>query len=62
MTAPAHGIATIAGSTIVYTPAIGFSGTDTFRYTIGDGHGGSASANVSVNIAAQPNRPPQRGE
>ena len=59
VTAPLHGTATIAGSTIVYTPAIGFSGGDTFRYTIGDGHGGSASANVSVNIAAQPDRPPR---
>jgi hypothetical protein len=59
VTTPAHGVATIAGSTILYTPAVGFSGADAFRYTIGDGRGGTASANISVNVAAQPNRPPQ---
>ncbi len=59
VTAPAHGVAAIAGTMIVYTPAVGFSGTDTFGYTISDGHGGSASANVSVGVAAQPNRPPR---
>ena len=40
VTPPAHGIATIAGTTIVYTPGATFTGTDTFRYTIGDGKGG----------------------
>lgn len=34
VTAPAHGTATISGDTIVYTPAAGFAGTDTFTYTI----------------------------
>jgi hypothetical protein len=56
--APAHGVASIAGNTIVYTPAAGFIGTDTFRYTVGDGHGGAASASVSVTVGAAPNRPP----
>ena len=56
---PAHGVASIAGSAIVYTPAAGFTGTDTFRYTIADGHGGTAGANVSVTIGAAPNRPPR---
>ncbi|HVT32239.1 MAG TPA: Ig-like domain-containing protein [Rhodanobacteraceae bacterium] len=56
--APAHGVASIAGSAIVYTPSAGFTGTDTFRYTIGDGHGGAASASVSVAVGAAPNRPP----
>ena len=59
VSAPAHGTAAIAGSAIIYTPAAAFTGTDTFGYTISDGHGGSASANVSVSVAAQPNRPPQ---
>jgi hypothetical protein len=56
--APAHGVASIAGSAIVYTPAVGFTGTDTFRYTVGDGHGGAAGASVSVTVGAAPNRPP----
>ncbi|WP_348789841.1 Ig-like domain-containing protein [Leifsonia sp. NPDC080035] len=33
-TAPGHGTASIDGASIVYTPAPGFSGTDTFTYTI----------------------------
>ncbi|HJT97845.1 MAG TPA: Ig-like domain-containing protein, partial [Rhodanobacteraceae bacterium] len=57
--APAHGTASIAGASINYTPAAGFTGTDTFRYTIADGHGGTASADVSVTVGALPNRPPQ---
>ncbi len=59
VTPPAHGIATIAGTTIVYTPGATFTGTDTFRYTIGDGKGGVASANVTVTVAGAPNRAPQ---
>jgi len=58
VTAPAHGTATISGTTIVYTPVAGYSGVDTFNYTISDGRGGSATASVTVTIAAQPNRPP----
>jgi hypothetical protein len=57
--APAHGVASIAGNAIVYTPSAGFTGTDAFRYTIGDGHGGAASASISVTIGAAPNRPPR---
>ena len=59
VTQPAHGVASIAGSTIVYAPTGGFTGTDTFRYTISDGHGGTASADVSVTIGPAPNHPPQ---
>ena len=55
---PAHGVASIAGTTIVYTPAAGFTGADTFAYTVSDGHGGSATANVTVTIGAAPNSPP----
>ena len=59
VTAPQHGVASIAGSTIVYTPVSAFSGTDTFHYTVGDGHGGSAGADVTVTIGPALNRPPQ---
>jgi Big-like domain-containing protein len=58
VTAPAHGSATISGTSIVYTPIAGYSGADTFNYTIGDGRGGSASASVAITVTAQPNRPP----
>jgi hypothetical protein len=59
VTQPGHGVATIASGAIVYAPVSAFSGTDTFRYTISDGHGGTASADVSVTIGAAPNRAPQ---
>jgi hypothetical protein len=36
------------GVTVLYTPAPGFHGTDTFTYTITDGTGGFASATVTV--------------
>jgi hypothetical protein len=59
VTPPAHGTATIAGGAIVYTPAIPFTGTDTFRYTVNDGRGGTASAMVTITVDPAPDRPPQ---
>jgi Bacterial Ig domain/OmpA family len=57
---PAHGSATAAASGVNYTPTTGYLGTDSFTYTISDGHGGSATATVNVNVVA-PNRPPTAG-
>src|SRR6185295_2499094 len=59
VTPPAHGTAAISGGAIVYTPTIPFSGTDTFRYTISDGRGGSASVTVTVDVEPAPTHPPQ---
>lgn len=50
---PAHGTATAAGTQIRYTPAAGFSGQDTLTYTVSDGHGGSATGSVTVNVPAE---------
>ena len=36
--------------TIVYTPNAEFFGSDSFSYTISDGNGGEATANVSVTV------------
>ena len=54
-----HGGAAAGGSalanpdgTITYTPAMGFLGTDSFTYTISDGHGGAAGASVAVEVRA----------
>ncbi len=55
---PMHGTAVINGTQVVYTPTPGYVGADSFSYTIRDGHGGSASATVSITVTAQPNRPP----
>ncbi len=38
------------GTSVLYAPAHDFSGTETFTYTIGDGHGGADTASVSVTI------------
>ena len=46
----AGGLVAIEGSSILYTPTVGFTGTDTFTYTIGDGHGGTDTATVIVTV------------
>ena len=38
--------------TATYTPRAGFTGTDSFSYSISDGHGGTASATVATTTAA----------
>jgi hypothetical protein len=45
-----NGTTTTDRTTVVYTPEANFSGTDTFTYTIGDGHGGTDTAMVSVTV------------
>ncbi len=44
------GSVSLAGTTITYTPAQDFNGTDTFTYTVGDGRGGFDSATVLITI------------
>jgi hypothetical protein len=46
----AHGSVTFLGGNVTYTPAPGYTGTDAFTYSITDGKGGSASANVNVTV------------
>jgi hypothetical protein len=48
VTNPGRGTAVIQGDAIVYTPPKNFSGSTQFSYTISDGEGGSASAQVTV--------------
>ncbi|HTY03563.1 MAG TPA: retention module-containing protein, partial [Rhodocyclaceae bacterium] len=58
VTSGAHGTVTIdpVSGNPIYTPATNWSGTDSFTYTISDGHGGTATATVSVTVGA--NTPP----
>jgi uncharacterized repeat protein (TIGR01451 family) len=35
---------------VTYTPVLGFSGTDSFTYTVSDGNGGSDTATVTVTV------------
>jgi Big-like domain-containing protein len=46
--------AIIGGTTVSFSPAAGFSGAASFTYSISDGHGGTASAGVTVTVAAVP--------
>jgi hypothetical protein len=51
VTDPINGTTSInADNTITYRSICGFSGFDTFSYTIGDGQGGSDSALVTVRV------------
>ncbi len=62
-TQPANGSTEIAGADVVrYIPRPGFTGTDTFRYTVNDARGGSASATVTVEVRASTVQPPGAGE
>ncbi len=48
---PAHGTAVInADYSVTYTPAVSYSGADSFTYTISDGNGETDTATVSVNV------------
>jgi hypothetical protein len=52
-TQPAHGTVTMqASGAYTYTPAAGFSGADSFTYTVRDQAGASASATVTVTVSA----------
>jgi hypothetical protein len=53
-TAPAHGSVLVAtdGTSVKYAPVEGYWGADSFTYTIDDGNGGTASATVSIDVAA----------
>ena len=57
LTPPDHGAVVNGATQIIYTADAGFSGADTFTYTVSDGNGGSAMATVTVAVAAV-NDPP----
>lgn len=55
-------VAVNPNGTVTYTPDAGFSGTDTFTYTVSDGAGGFDSAVVSVNVAGGINAAPNAAD
>lgn len=50
-TPPAHGTATVSGTQITYTPAAGYFGSDSLRYTLSVGDR-TADAGVQLTVAA----------
>ncbi|HXT32443.1 MAG TPA: Ig-like domain-containing protein, partial [Vicinamibacterales bacterium] len=55
VSAAAHGSVSInADSTVTYTPNGNFFGSDSFTYTVSDGHGGTDTATVNVTVADVP--------
>jgi hypothetical protein len=64
VTQPLNGIATIdnnetpddlSDDRVIYTPSPGFSGEDSFTYTVDDGNGGTNSATVIATVNTPPN-------
>ncbi|MFW2044364.1 Ig-like domain-containing protein, partial [Acinetobacter sp. ULE_I001] len=50
-----NGIVNIdAQGTITFTPNTGFSGQESFNYSISDGQGGTSSATETINVDAVP--------
>ena len=51
LTLPVNGLVEVgADQRITYTPATGFTGTDSFTYTVVDSHGQAASAVVTITV------------
>ncbi len=57
-TQPQHGsVSRGPNGRLVYRPDDGYTGTDSFDYTIADGQGGTATARVTITVRAQPAPP-----
>jgi Ca2+-binding RTX toxin-like protein len=54
----AHGTVTCTVASCTYTPTSGYTGPDSFSYSISDGNGGTDSATVNVTVEAGANQPP----
>ncbi len=56
--APGHGTATVnANGTVTYSPAAGYSGADTFDYTVSDGRGGTDTGTVAITVTSTTSQP-----
>jgi len=55
--APTHGTASVSSGQVMYTPAMGYTGLDTFQYTVQDNLGTTSNvATVSLNVTAPPSK------
>ena len=61
VTSPTHGsLGTMTGSSLTYTPATNYFGSDSFTFKVNDGKADSNTATVSITITAV-NNPPVAG-
>jgi outer membrane autotransporter protein len=49
---PSHGTATASGTSITYTPTLGYAGGDSFTYTASNNAGTSSPATVTITVTA----------
>ena len=56
-TPPAHGSLSGTAPDLTYTPATGYSGTDSFTFRVNDGHADSNTAKVSITVNPPPAAP-----
>ena len=49
-TAATHGTVALANGLVTYTPDRNYTGPASFTYTVGDGHGGTATGTVNVTV------------
>ena len=47
---PAHGTLTGTGNNVTYQPSANYNGSDSFAFTVDDGHGGSSTAVISITV------------
>src|SRR5262249_6884200 len=52
-----HGTVALSSGNIVFTPAANYNGPASFTYTASDGHGGTTTGTVNVNVAARNDAP-----
>ena len=56
-TQPQHGsVSRGPDGRLVYHPELGYTGTDSFDYTVVDGQGGAVTARVTITVRAAPQR------
>ena len=49
---PSHGAANFTSTSVTYTPTTGYSGADSFTYTLSDGQGGVATGTVNITVSS----------
>jgi len=55
---PANGtLSAVSGATVTYTPAAGYSGPDSFTFTVSDGKVSSTPATVSITVTSVDDKP-----